>query len=620
MKEEMQKLPIGEQSFVKLRSRNRLYVDKTEYIYKMIQDGTYYFLSRPRRFGKSLLLNTIEAYFQGKRELFEGLYIGAVETEWVEHPVLHLDFSSMTSATEENLYTVLNDFLREYEDLYGTRDGETDVALRFKWLIRNAYEKTGQPVVILVDEYDKPLLDAINKLDLQDTYRELLRGFYSMLKMQDTYIGFALITGITKFSKVSIFSDLNNLNDISRDKAYASVCGLTDEEVDRDLVPYIRAYSEEAGKRYEDVREDLRTMYDGYHFVDKTPRLYNPFSVMNALVKKEMGRYWFDSGTPTMLVDLFLRNQYPLPDLEKSIDTAALDSKDGRGDNIVPLLYQSGYLSIVRSDEDNQLTWLTFPNKEVDEGFFRFLLPYYSSVQKNRAKAEIAEFIEDVRDGNADRFMGRLQSFFADYQYDTKMTAESHFQNVMYILFKLIGLQVEIERRTSDGRIDMLMRTEKFVYVIECKIDSTAGVALGQIKEKEYTLPWALDEREKVLIGVNFSTEKRRPDGWVIERGDGTIMRSSDHDSDHDGDHDGDHDENRVLRLVMAIGGDYKKREDILSSMGITSRRYLRENYTNPAIAQGYVAMTLPDKLQSKKQRYYLTEKGLALLEELNKG
>lgn len=521
----MQKLPIGEQSFVKLRSRNRLYVDKTEYIYKMIQDGTCYFLSRPRRFGKSLLLNTIEAYFLGEQDLFDGLYIGQVEKDWYVHPVMHLDFSAQSYDSDQKLYNKINSFLAKQEALYGADASEVDLGQRFEGVIQRAYQQCGQGVVVLVDEYDKPLLEAIKDEGLQERYRDVLRGFYAALKSMDTYISFALLTGITKFSKVSIFSDLNNLNDISRDKAYASICGLTDEEVDRDLAPYIRAYAEDAGKRYEEVREDLRTMYDGYHFIDKSPGLYNPFSVLNALAKKEMGRYWFDSGTPTMLVDLFLRNQYPLPDLEKSIDTAALDSKDGRGDSIVPLLYQSGYLSIVRSDAEKQLTWLTFPNKEVDEGFFRFLLPYYSSVQKNRAKAEIAEFIDDVREGNAERFMERLQSFFADYQYDTKMTPESHFQNVMYILFKLIGLQVEIERRTSDGRIDMLMRTEKYVYVIECKIDSTADVALGQIKDKEYTLPWALDEREKVLIGVNFSTKTRRPDGWVIERGDGTIVR-----------------------------------------------------------------------------------------------
>ena len=523
---ELQTLPIGEQSFIKLRSKNRLYVDKTEYIYRMIQDGTCYFLSRPRRFGKSLLLNTIEAYFQGKRELFEGLYIGKVEQDWFVHPVMHLDFSAQSYDSEQKLYNKINAFLAKEESVYGSDASEVDLAQRFEGIIQRAYQQSNQGVVILVDEYDKPLLETIANPELQDKYRNILRGFYAALKSMDTYISFALLTGITKFSKVSIFSDLNNLNDISRDRDYASICGITDVEVDSVLSPYIQRYAEEKNLSYDAVREDLRMMYDGYHFVDDTPGLYNPFSVMNALSKKVMGRYWFDSGTPTMLVELFQRNHYPLPNLEESIDTAALDSKDGSGDSIVPLLYQSGYLSVLRSDEEAQQTWLAFPNKEVNEGFFRFLLPYYSSVQKNRTKAAINTFVDDLRSGNVEQFLNRLQSFFADFQYDTQTTPESHFRNVLYILCKLIGLDVDAEYQTSDGRIDLLLRTDKFVYVFECKIDSTAKVALQQIKSKEYALPWALDNREKILIGLNFSTATRRPDGWIIERGDGLVVES----------------------------------------------------------------------------------------------
>ena len=515
---DLQKLPIGEQSFERLRKANFLYVDKTEDIYRLTHEGTYYFLSRPRRFGKSLLLSTIEAYFQGKRELFDGLYISHKEEDWSEHPVLHLDFSTQNYKSEQNIYNILNDFLDEYEAKYGRKEGETDVALRFKWLVRLACEKTGRGVVILVDEYDKPLLETIGNPELQEKYRDILRGFYAVLKAMNKYIRFVLLTGITKFSKVSIFSDLNNMRDISRTKQFASMCGLTDEEVDRDLTPYIRAYAEEAGKSYDVVREDLRRMYDGYHFAADTQGLYNPFSLMNALWWKECRGYWFDTGTPTLLVEMLKRKQYVLSNLDESIDTAELDSKDGSGDSIVPLLYQSGYLSIDKSDTDTQQTWLTFPNMEVRDGFFKFLLPYYTSVQNDRKNAAIDSFVHEVREGKVEAFMMRLQSFFADFQYDAQTTPEAHFRNVLYILCKLIGLQVDAEYQTSDGRIDLLIRTDKYVYIIECKIDNTAQVALQQIKEKEYSLPWALDEREIILIGLNFSTSTRRPDGWLIER------------------------------------------------------------------------------------------------------
>ena len=527
MNMDLLKLPIGEQSFEKLRTENRLYVDKTEYIYRMAQDGTHYFLSRPRRFGKSLLLSTIEAYFLGKRELFNGLYIGQVEKEWPIHPVFHLDYNAQTYDSEQKLYNVINDYLAQQETIYGTEPSEVDLSLRFMGIIRRAYEKTGKRVVILVDEYDKPLLQAIDNPVLQDRYRNILRGFYAVLKTMDQYIQFSLLTGITKFSKISIFSDLNNLRDISRNRYYASICGITDEEIDRDLYPYILRFSEETNKSYEEIRKQLQTMYDGYHFVDQTPGLYNPFSLMNAIWWKEIGSYWFETGTPTVLVEMLQRNHYSLPDLEEPVDTSALDSKDGNNDSIVPLLYQSGYLSILRSDEAGLVSWLTFPNEEVRSGFFKFLLPYYTSIQRTRTNAILLGFIDDVRKGNVAQFLTRLQSFFADFQYDAQTTPEAHFRNVLYILCKLIGLQVDAEYMTSDGRIDLLMRTDKYVYIIECKIDSTAQVALQQIKDKEYMLPWTLDNRQKILIGLNFSTTTRRPNGWIIEYEDGTTVEKT---------------------------------------------------------------------------------------------
>lgn len=615
---ELRELPIGEQVFETLRTDGYLYVDKTELIYRMIQKGKFYFLSRPRRFGKSLLLSTIEAFFLGKRELFNGLYIANQEQEWVEHPVLHLDFSTQNYKSEQNVYNILNDFLDEYEAKYGRKEGETDVALRFKWLVRNAYEKTGQRVVILVDEYDKPLLESIGNPELQENYRGILRGFYAVLKAMGQYVRFALLTGITKFSKVSIFSDLNNLNDISRDRDYASICGITDAEVDTVLAPYIQRYAEEKNLSYNAVREDLRRMYDGYHFAADTLGLYNPFSLMCALSKRAMDRYWFDSGTPTMLVEMLRRKHYALPTFEEPVSAMKLDNKTGDSDSIMPLLYQSGYLSIDRMSDDGRY-WLTFPNDEVREGFFEFLLPYYAIVPNNDAKIAISDFVKDILDGNAEQFLQRLQSFFADFQYDAQTTPETHFRNVLYILCKLMGLQVDAEYQTSDGRIDLLLRTDKFVYVIECKIDSTARIALDQIKSKEYALPWSLDNREKILVGINFSTKTRRPDDWLIERADGSIIEGGKNVREQVREQEGEQVKEQVKKLVLALGKDTKKREELMQLLQLAGRRNFKQNYIDPSIDEGYMAMLYPEAPNRKDQAYYLTDKGLALLAELTK-
>lgn len=613
---ELQELPIGEQVFETLRREGYLYIDKTELIYSMTQKGTYYFLSRPRRFGKSLLLSTIEAYFLGKRELFNGLYIANQKKDWPIHPVFHIDFSLQSYETETDLQAMLNDYLSNLEKVYGASESESTIALRFKGLIRRAYEKTGKGVVILIDEYDKPLLEAIGDPERQERYRKELRGFYGILKGMNQYIRFALLTGITKFSKVSIFSDLNNLRDISMTKPFACLCGLTDEEVDRDLAPYIANYAEEKGMSYEAARELMRRMYDGYHFVADSPGLYNPFSLMNALLWKDCIGYWFESGTPTMLVEMLKRQHYPLDSIERSINTTALDNKSGSADTIIPLLYQSGYLTIDRMSPDGRTCWVKFPNDEVRDGFFNFLLPYYASVQGEDTNTAIDDFVSDIRSGNVEQFLQRLQSFFADFQYDAQTTPESHFRNVLYILCKLMGLQVDAEYQTSDGRIDLLLRTDKFVYIIECKIDSTARIALDQIKDKEYALPWALDGREKILIGINFSTITRRPDGWVVERGDGSVVAQS----GHDGGHDSGHDVDMMKELVLAIGDASKSREELAKAVDISSRGYFQDNYLTPALRYGYIARTLPDKPKSKNQRYYLTDKGLALFAELTKG
>ena len=612
--ETLKKLPIGEQSFEKLRRENRLYVDKTEFVYRMAQDGTYYFLSRPRRFGKSLLLSTIEAYFLGQRELFEGLYIGEVEKEWSVYPVFHLDFNAQNYDSEQKLNSFLNSFLCRQEDIYGANPNDVDLGVRFEGVIRRAYEKTGRGVVILVDEYDKPLLQSINNPELQDAYRGILRGFFGALKSMDQYIRFSFLTGLTKFSKLSVFSDLNNLRDISRRESFALICGLTDVEVDRDLSPYIERFAEKRGMSYEAVRKDLQRMYDGYHFVDNTPGLYNPFSVMNALWDMELGSYWFESGTPTMLVEMLRRKHYNLDSLEGMVSVNTLDNRTGSNDNVIALLYQSGYLSIDGASADKQSYRLKFPNEEVRSGFFQFLVPYYIKMQGKDALMEIGKFLDDVREGKVEQFLKRLTSLFADFQYDAQKDSdtEEHFRNVLFVLFRLLGLSVNAEYMTSDGRIDLLVTTEKYRYVIECKLDSTPAVALKQIHDKEYGLSWTLDEKETMLIGLNFSTEKRRPEGWVVERGDGSV-----YDSAHDSAHDSVHDSEYVYRLLMVMQTDTKTLSEISKLIGYKHRGYLMDRCVTPAIKAGYVDMTIPDKPKSKKQAYYLTEEGLAKLREL---
>lgn len=515
----MKRLPCGIQNFESLIKDGYLYVDKTSYIRDLISSGRHYFLARPRRFGKSLLISTIEAYFQGKSELFSGLAIAEGKTEWPQYPIFHIDLSPEEYSSRSCLENRLNFYLTQWEKLYGVTDAAISLSERFEGCIEHAYIQTGKRVVILVDEYDKPLLHSLDDDELQDEYRKILKAFYGVIKSMDGRIKFSLLTGVTKFSKVSIFSDLNNLTDISRDKRYATICGLTLTEIQQQLQPYMEGICREESLSEPELMAKMREMYDGYRFVEnQTEGVYNPYSVMNALEKERLGSYWFETGTPNMIVSLLKKNGYVLEDLTNvPLDSETMDSRDNFGLHIAPLLYQSGYLTIRNFDKENGLYWLDFPNQEVQDGFFKFLVPYYTSIRRELSTFAISQFVEDVRAGRTEQFMTRLQSFFADFQYDAQCVPEAHFRNVLFILCKLLGIQVDAEYMTSDGRIDLLIRASRFIYIIECKIDSTAEVALKQIKRKEYNLPWTLDGRKIIGIGVNFDTEKRRPEGWLIE-------------------------------------------------------------------------------------------------------
>jgi len=513
------KMPIGIQDFEKLRTEGYVYVDKTERIYEMVRQGGYYFLSRPRRFGKSLLISTLEALFLGKREVFKGLAIDSKpDIDWAVYPVLRLDLNTQVYDSPVRLVNVLNTALLSWESLYGKDNSAVDLGPRFESVIRHAYEKTGRRVVILVDEYDKPMLQAIDNPELQDAYRSTLKGFYGALKSMDEYIRFAILTGVTKFSKVSVFSDLNNLNDISMDADYTDICGITEEELLSNFKPEISALATANGMTETECISSMRIRYDGYHFHPSGPGMYNPFSVLLTLNKREFGSYWFDTGTPTYLVTLLQKHSYRLQDLSQvRIKSDVLGSVDPESKNPIPVIFQSGYLTIKGYDSEFRTYILGFPNEEVEEGFVNFLIPFYIEPRTDGfTPFAIDEFVMDVRSGDTDQFVKRLRTLFADTPYEIVRNLENHYQNVLWILFKLMGFYTQAEYHTSDGRIDLVVKTPKYCYVMEFKLNGTAQEALDQISDKKYTLPFTLDGQQIVRLGISFDKETRNIDEVLV--------------------------------------------------------------------------------------------------------
>jgi hypothetical protein len=516
--EALKNLPIGVQDFEKLRSGDYLYVDKTALVYQLVTTGSCYFLSRPRRFGKSMLLSTLHAYFSGEKELFEGLAIEKLEKDWIKYPVLHLDLNLIKRGDDKALDSTLNDTLCEWEELYGTRESENTFALRFKGVIQRARKMTGQRVVILVDEYDKPILQTIDNEPLQEEYRSTLKDFYGVLKREDKNIRFAFLTGVTKFSKVSVFSDLNNLEDISLDRSYASICGITDEEIDTALVPYVQRLASAANRSYEDVRHELKAQYDGYHFVYNSVAVYNPFSLLNTFKKNEFNNYWFETGTPSYLVYLLKKHHFKLEDMASAqVSDKALRGIQSQSSDPISMIYQSGYLTIVGYNPTYKLFQLGIPNREVEDGFYNYLLPNYANVSESQTEFYIANFVEEVKAGKLDDFFKRLSSLFADTPYELVKDLENHYQNVLFIVAKLMGMYVKAEYHTSEGRIDLVLQTNDYTYVMEFKLDGTAEEALAQINSKNYSLPFAADTRKLIKVGVNFSSKTRNIDRWIVE-------------------------------------------------------------------------------------------------------
>lgn len=511
------KYPIGIQNFEKLRKEGFIYVDKTELIYQLVTTGSYYFLSRPRRFGKSLLISTLEAYFQGKKELFEGLAIGKLEKDWIQYPVLHMDLNAEKFDSPERLEQILDRHLFLWEDSWGTDVRENTFSARFTGVIRRAFQQTGRPVVILIDEYDKPMLQALDNDELQKEFRDTLKAFYGVMKSMDGYIKFAFLTGVTKFGKVSVFSDLNNLNDISMWEPYISLCGINEEELHAYFEEDIHVLAAAGQMGYEETCAELKECYDGYHFVENSPGIYNPFSLLNTFSKRKFGSYWFETGTPTYLVDLLKRSHYNLYNMAHTeTDSDVLNSIDSTSTNPIPVIYQSGYLTIKGYDRRFGIYRLGFPNREVEEGFMKFLLPFYADTDKVEVPFHIVKFVQEVESGDYNAFFRRLQSLFADTPYELVRDLELHYQNVLFIVCKLIGFYVKAEYHTSEGRIDLVLQTDRFIYVMEFKLDGTTDTALQQIEEKDYALPFASDPRKLFKIGVNFSTKTRNIADWKV--------------------------------------------------------------------------------------------------------
>ena len=512
------KYPIGIQQFEKLREEDWIYVDKTEHIYNLVQGGTCYFLSRPRRFGKSMLLSTLEAYFKGKKHLFKGLAIEQLETEWAEHAVLHIDLNAKPFKKIEDLYDLLNDQLTIYEKKYDSVAVDKSPEGRLRQLIRAAKQNTGRNVVVLVDEYDKPMLQAIGNEELQTEFRNALKAFYGVLKSADGDLRFAMLTGVTKFSKVSVFSDLNNLKDISMSTHFHDICGITEQELHAVFDEEIDKLAVANDQSKEEAYETLRQRYDGYHFTPNSTGLYNPFSVLWTLSEQQYGSYWFSTGTPTYLVQLMKEadlNPSALSGYEAS--ASELDSIQISVDNPIAVLYQSGYLTIKGYDSRFKIYTLDYPNDEVKEGFVNFLLPYYTYSKSVSHATVIGQFVKSMECGDAEHFMELLQSFMAGVPYELVRNLEVHFQNMVYIIIKLMGLYVQAEYRTSRGRIDLLVGTDKYIYVIELKLDGSAEEALAQINDKDYALPFTADGRKVIKIGANITSATRNIERWVVE-------------------------------------------------------------------------------------------------------
>ena len=520
----MRKLPIGIQNFESLRKDGYIYVDKTEYVYRLVHNGKPYFLSRPRRFGKSLFLSTLKSYFEGKKELFEGLKIAELEKDdphaFEPYPVFYIDLNRDSYKEAHALENVLDRHLCEWEDLFRTDKGSLSLAGRFQLLIKKAYEQTGKPCVILVDEYDKPLLETISDEQQNDHNRNVFKGFLSTLKSFDEYLKFVFITGVTRFSKVSIFSDLNQLNDISMDDDYSEICGITEKDLVKYFEKEIAITAEKNEIDNEKCRKLLKNKYDGYHFSKNSEGVYNPFSILNAFSKKDFSAYWYATGTPTFLLDKLNHIDFDIKSITSGkLNATPLELADYTADNNnpVPLLYQTGYLTIKGYDKLFDSYELGYPNDEVKFGFLNSLAPTFITAGSSGNPLDIRNFGRDLIHGDTRSLKDRFTALFARLPYaNDENWVERDFQNVIYIVFMLLGQFVHTEIHSSKGRADCIVEAERYIYIFEFKRDKSAAQALKQIDDTGYARPYAADARTVIVIGVNFNSKERCIDGWEV--------------------------------------------------------------------------------------------------------
>lgn len=510
--------PIGIQTFSEIRRKNYLYIDKTEYVYRMTHsDSKYLFLSRPRRFGKSLLTSTLHSYFAGEQELFEGLAIDKLEKEWTKYPVLHFDMSMAKHVDKERLEQMLSVQLYRYEETYGHVDEEVTLNDRFSGLIHRAYEQTNCQVVVLIDEYDAPLLDVVHEEKNLPVLRDVMRNFYSLLKACDPYLRYVFLTGITKFSQFSIFSELNNIKNISMDEPYAAICGISEEEMLLQMDSDLDLLAVRMGLTRDELLMELKDNYDGYHFTWPSPDIYNPFSLLNAFADGKMNSYWFGSGTPTYLIEML--NKYhvkPQQIGERKALAESFDAPTERMTNITPLLYQSGYVTIKGYSPLTHLYLLDIPNKEVRMGLMKSLLPGYLHQYTMDGLTTVALLFEAIAEERMGDALRLLQTFLSTIPQCDNTDYEGHYQSLLYTIFSLLGMYVDVEVRTPSGRVDMVMRTSTTLYIVELKLDKTADTAIRQIDLKNYPERFALCGLPIVKVGINFDSERRTLGDWKI--------------------------------------------------------------------------------------------------------
>lgn len=513
--------PIGIQTFEDLRAKNFVYVDKTDFVYKLASEGKYYFLSRPRRFGKSLLLTTLKAYFEGKSSLFKGLKIEDKEHDWITYPVIFIDFNNVERNRKGDLDEVLDEILKMQERKWGISEIAKSGKMRLRNLIHSAAAVTGKQVVVLIDEYDKPMLQNLENNEDYDAIRDKLKALFSVLKSEDAYIKFAMLTGVTRFSKVSVFSDLNNLNDISMDEDYATVCGITDDELHQVFDEEALMLAEKLNISKQECYRKMRAMYDGYHFSHDATAVYNPFSVLSAFCKRRFDSFWFATGTPSFLLTVMKRTGFDLlTGFDEPVGSDDLASVDSVKMTPLPILFQSGYLTIKSYDPEFNTYLLDYPNEEVHSGFANFLMKHYSAGGDYSATT-IAKLVNGIRQGKADDVVEVFKTLFDKHGncmlYEGK-SKERDFRNIVYMIFCLLDVYTEAEISTSRGRMDLCCRTNDYVYIIELKIDQSAEQALKQIKSHEYAKKFINDTRTVILMGVNFSSATNSISDWKIEQ------------------------------------------------------------------------------------------------------